>query len=429
MTSGALNLEDALVALGRPGEFPEKPRLSPGPLLGALRRAGTEHLYADTASRDELADLVRQEDGSLRAEIDGNTLNQPLMRKVLEQELDRIDLASWAEAIRPQARAKDPEALAPLLYTALSGNVANRIAAAFAAGRSWEVSLQLHMDLVTAPDRARAMGRLLRRMAPTAFVKVPFAPHAPACFLVARDLEREGVPVNFTSTFSARQAVAAALLADVTRTNVFMGRLDQGLESERVGAHVVLEAQRALRDLRQRRGLKTRLIVASMREWQSFVRTAGCDCYTAPCSVIQDLVDQEEMGPEEITSQLETSYEDRLGIPDALLERLGRDRIARLWRVEPELVGFLSEYRGTREYAELRDGDTLARRLEQSGFGDLLHTPDEAGWKQIHRGKIPDPDESLVQVVALDTLYSLHADADFASHQTAMDREVVRRLR
>ncbi len=47
-------------------------------------------------------------------------------------------------------------------------------------------------------------------MVPSALVKVPFAPHAPAMLLVARDLERDGIPVNLTSTFSARQAVAAA---------------------------------------------------------------------------------------------------------------------------------------------------------------------------------------------------------------------------
>ena len=47
-----------------------------------------------------------------------------------------------------------------------------------------------------------------------------------------------------------------------------------------------LEAQRALRRLRRETGTKTQLIVASIREWQTLFRVAGCDVFTAPCSVL-----------------------------------------------------------------------------------------------------------------------------------------------
>ena len=119
-------------------------------------------------------------------------------------------------------------------------------------------------------------------MVPSGVVKVPFTPHAPHCFLIARDLEREGIPVNFTSTFSARQAVAAGLLSNVTLTNIFMGRLNQGMKAALLGEHVDLAAQRALLRLRREAGIKTLLIVASVRDWQTFTRVAGCDVFTAP---------------------------------------------------------------------------------------------------------------------------------------------------
>jgi transaldolase len=99
----------------------------------------------------------------------------------------------------------------------VSGWIGNDVANAFGADRAWEVSLQLHMGALSDPQTAKALGRALRAIVPSCFVKVPFRP----------DLEAEGVPVNFTSTFSARQVVAAVLLADVTRTNIFMGRLNQ----------------------------------------------------------------------------------------------------------------------------------------------------------------------------------------------------------
>jgi transaldolase len=159
--------------------------------------------------------------------------------------------------------------------------------------------------------------------------------------------------VNFTSTFSARQAVAAALLTDATRTNVFMGRLNQGLGSELLGEPVVLEAQRALRGLRREAVVKTRLIVASMRRWESFGRLAGCDVFTAPCAVLRDFIEHAERVFDELMSQLETSYEEQLEFFTPVLEALGSERVARLWRVEPEFVEFLRDYRSTDDYRDL----------------------------------------------------------------------------
>lgn len=421
--------DDFVIAYGKPPRAEARPELVTSPLLAALRKVGTSHLYADTADTEELGALVSAGEGAILAEVDGNTANQPLVRKVIERYLEEGDPAVWARDLRARRNSDiPPEELLTLLYAIICGRIGNDIVAAFASGRSWEVSLQLHMGLCGDPAAAKQVGRYLNRMVPTSFVKVPFTPHAPHCFLVARDLEREGIPVNFTSTFSARQAVVAGLLADVTRTNIFMGRLNQGLHAELLGEHVDLEAQRALTGLRRDVGIRTQLIVASMREWQTFVRTAGCDVYTAPCSAIDDFLTQTEVSPEEIRNQLETSYEDRLGIADHVMRTLGHDRIARLYRVEPELVEFLSEFRSTAEYRNLQDGDRLFRRLEEAGFGDLFYAPGEAEWKEIRRGKIPDLDAPITAQLPLDTLYSLLADADFEKYQEEMDHAIAQRL-
>jgi transaldolase len=301
------------------------------------------------------------------------------------------------------------------------------MARAFGAGRDWEVSLQLHMGLCAHPDTARWVGRLLRRMVPSAIVKVPFTPDAPDCLLVARDLEQAGVPVNFTSTFSARQAVAAALLGDVTRTNIFMGRLNQGLQAALLGEQVDLDAQRALRGLRREDGVKTQLIVASIHDWQTFVRVAGCDVFTAPCEVLRDFLEQDEVAPEQIESCLEVSYVDELGVSDAVEKTLGPERIARLYRVEPEFVDFLRELRRAKDYAAL-DGEGLQRRFDRAGFGDFFHVPSADDRRELARGKLPDLEGALVRRVPLDTHYSLLANADFARHQAEIDAEVEKRL-
>jgi transaldolase len=410
---------------------PEQTRskLVASPLLSALRASGTQHVYADTADAEELAELLDAGNSCILAEIDGNTANQPLVRKVLERILDAGDPRGWAREIRALHPIGE-EPLVAWVYALVCGRIGREIARRFGAGRPWEVSLQLPMTGTGSegPGTARGLAEFLRAMAPTGLVKVPFTPHEPECLLLARDLERAGIPVNFTSTFSARQVVTAALLANVSRTNVFLGRLNQGLEAALLGEHVALEAQRALTRLRDRSRTKTRLIVASMREWETFVRTAGCDVFTAPPGAIHGFLAETERVLDTLESRLETSYEDRLGISASRLDSVGIDRIGRLFRVEPAYVEFLSELRDTHEFAAMADGESLRRWFETAGFGDFFHEPDSTEWQAVARDKIPDFDDPVSRRLPLDTLYTLHAHADFVKHQEAMNATIAARL-
>ena len=424
----SLTVYDVLIALGQSQGLSANPKLVSSPLLAGLKKVGTAHIYADTASREELMTVVTVNQETILEEIDGNTVNQPLMAKVIQHYLEGNATAEWAQHFREQEPEFSQGDLLPLFYSIVCGKIGADMVRAFASGRSWEVSLQLYMGLVHNLENAKQIGRSLRRMVPSAFVKVPFAPHSPMCFLLARDLEKEGIPVNFTSTFSARQVVAAALLSNVTRANIFMGRLDQGLKAELLGAQVSLEAQRILLRLRQNPGINTQLIVASLRDWRSLLHTAGCDVYTVPCKVLQEFLEQDEVKDSSIQSRLGTSYEDRLGVPDNIVAKLGADRIARLYRVEPEFVEFLLEYRMTTEYQDLDDGDHLVRRFEEAGFGDVFYAPDHHEWTALRRGKVPDLEAPITTKPALDTLYSLLADADFEKYQEDMDQDMKKYL-
>jgi transaldolase len=420
-----LLLADLVAACGTATVPQQERALESVPLLAALARAGTEHVYADTADADELEPVMVQAGGVLAREIDGNTVNQPLVGQVTERYLADGRFRICRDHLVTAGIRLGADIL-PWVYAAMCGWIGTDMAARYGAGRPWETSLQLHMGVSEDAAAARSAGRLLRAMAPACLVKVPFTPHAPHCFLVARDLEREGIPVNFTSTFSARQAVAAALLADVTRTNIFMGRLNQGLQAERVGEQVDLDAQRALRTLRTRAGTKTRLIVASIRDSDSLEHVAGCDVFTAPCHVLAKFLRQGE--PDRLVSRLETSYADRLQIAAPVRERLGLPAIARLWRVESELVEFLLETRGRPEYATA-DGEWLRRRFDEAGFGDLFHDPSASEWRQIRQSELPDLTSPLVRRLPLDTLYTLLAHADFVKNQEAIDVRIAAALK
>lgn len=422
-----MTFADALVALGKTKEQAATPRLVSSSRLKGLKNAGTSHIYADTADTRELSDLLAADHDANWEEVDGNTANQPLVKKVFAKYLDEGNPAKWVEELRSFRKGLSLQDLLPLLYAIVCGRIGNAFSSCFASGRAWEVSLQLHMKLMGDPDAAKQVGHDLRRMVSSALVKVPFTPHLPSCIFVARDLEREGIPVNFTSTFSARQVVMGGLLTNASRTNIFMGRIDQGLEAEYLGAHVSLEAQRHLLELRKKTGIKTQLIVASMRRGKSFLDTAGCDVYTAPCKAIQEFLDLAQV-PDEIPSQINTSYEERLGISPAVLTKLARESIARLYRVEPEFWEFLTEYRDTKEYAQLHDADVLAKRFDQAGFSDVFYTPKSVEWEEIRRSKIPLLDAPITSQLSLDTLYTLMADADFEEHQAEMDRMIEEKI-
>ena len=421
------SLEETLLSCGREPAAQQRVKLVSSPLLAALRRTGTAHIYADTAGATELQRLLGVVGGGIVAEVDGNTVNQPLARQVLERYLTGDRLPSCAQELRRHRSADSGAAFLPYLYTMVSGWIGNDVVNAFAAGRAWEVSLQLHMGTMSDPKTAKALGRALRTIVPSCFVKVPFRPHEPQSVLIARDLEAEGIPVNFTSTFSARQVVVAALLANVTRTNIFMGRLNQGFHAALLGEHVDLEAQRALRRLRRETEAKTQLIVASIREWQTLVRVAGCDVFTAPCSVLGEFISQTDVPSEALTSQLETSYEDRLGITEDAIEAVGREQIARLWRVEPEFLEFLVDYRTSAEFRELGDGERLRHRFESAGFGDFFYAPDAREWQTIKKSKLPDLAGPLARRLAVDTHMSLLADGDFVTQQEAIDAALLQR--
>ena len=424
----ATELHDVLIQGGRVGDAPRPTKLGRAELLAALKRAGTRHIYADSGDAAEIEKAVTLDEGALAAEVDGNTVNQPLVRKGLDRYLDdarfgasirRIEMAGW-----PLTAAD----LVPLVYTMVCGWIGNDIAARLAAGRHWEGSLQLHMGVALYPDRAKTLGRLLRRMVPSCLVKVPFTPHAPHCLLVARDLEREGIPVNFTTTFSARQAVVAAVLADVTRTNIFLGRLNDGLQAARLGEHVDLEAQRALRRLRETAGVKTELIAASLRDWRTFDAVTGCDVFTAPCEVLREFLAQTEVPPGRVTSRLEVSYEETLGVADVVKAQVRPAAIARLYRVEPELVRFLLDLRRRGDFAAATDGEWLQRQFENAGFGDIFYAPSAAEWQQARRSKLPELGSDLTRHLPLDTHFTLLGHADFEKSQEAIDAAIAERL-
>lgn len=164
-------------------------------------------------------------------------------------------------------------------------------------------------------------------------------------------------------------------------------------------------------------------MAASVRRWQTIALTAGCSVYTVPYPVLKEFLTQSEVGPEDIKRCLDVDYSDKLAISDKVIEKVGMEKIRELYRVKPEFIEFLTELRESAEYATI-DGDGLLKRFDEAGFGDFFYSPSQSEWQELRKGKLPDLDSPLTQVLPLDTLYSLLAIGDFANFQDRMDEKI-----
>ena len=399
------------------------------PLLKALKDAGTKHIYTDTADQTEMLDLLLSEetDDTIRlfGEIDGNTTNQPLIDRVLNRYIDAESedgLVSWVKSIQRDQPDLTVEDATILVYSIINGRLGLEVTDYYRANRIWEISLELHTSLAAQFEKSKLIGGYLNRAVANSFVKVAFTPNYPHALLIARDLERQNIPVNFTATFSARQIVAAVLLANPSRTNIFLGRLSQGLGSELLGEQVVVETNRHVENFREKYGAKTLNMLASIRRPETMSLTAGCDVYTIPYPVLKEFMNS-DIAPESITNQTQVNYEDQLNIDETVLSKIGVEKIKQLYTVEPEFIEFLLALRNSQEFNQI-DGDGLYKRFDEAGFGDFFYSPNETEWQEIRKGKLPDLDSEITKKLPLDTLYSLLCIGDFMNFQDAMDKRI-----
>jgi len=407
---------------------PKALRFTSHPVARALRRLGTQHLYADTADPAELHDLLRAREDehtvTYYEEVDGNTTNQPLVEKVFDRLLETEGpgtIRSWIQTLQKENPKLGLQEATVIVYSILNARLGWEVVGRFALGRTWHVSLELHTALGADRVGSVRIGRCLGRAVPGALVKVAFTPDHPHAFLIARDLEEQGIAVNFTATFSARQVVAAALLSNPHRTNIFLGRLNEGLRAQVLGEHILLEAQRHMRRLRARYGLHTLNMGASVRRAETLMITAGCDAYTVPTAPLKAFLAQQDLVLEDRT---DADLSEELGVDAQVVDAVGgMSRIRRLYEVEPEFVEFLVALRSSPEFARM-DGDALGERFERAGFGDLFYRPSPEEWLELRKSKLPDLTSPLVRRIPLDTLMSLLAIGDFTNFQERMDAKI-----
>jgi transaldolase len=288
------------------------------------------------------------------------------------------------------------------------------------------VSLEEHTDIANDVEQAVSYAKRFYEICPERFfVKIPFTP---AGLLATRRLSADGVPVNHTLGFSARQNYLIARIAKPAYVNVFLGRLNSFIADNRlgdgayVGEKATLASQKAVKDLREKNLTNSLQIGASFRSGRQVFDLAGIDVMTIPPKVAGEFLDLNVV-PEEITDKSGSEYP--LGINDEVDREAVR--LDTLWTVDDALISCVSELEN--ENLDSFTPDDLYDFFKKRHCADLLVEWDS---RQIetsyNEGKIPNlanwKDALESKDIGLDSLMNLAGLNSFRKDQEATDDRI-----
>jgi len=379
------------------------------PIWRRFRELGTE-LWLDTGSIDEASDLWTREFTAL------TTNNTLLNREVQTGVYDGL-ISEAVQTLEPFGLSQ--EELTYEIAFILNAHHALRLVEKFDA----TVSVELHTDLAHDVQGSVAWARRYHEICPERFiVKVPFTPEG---LLATRILSRQGIPVNHTLGFSARQSHLIGKIARPAYVNVFLGRLNSFIadndlgDGKYVGERATLAAQAVVKKLRAEHNVLTRQIAASMRSGQQALDLAGVDVLTMPPAVAREV--------------LATCAD-----PADIVDRTGEDYPVRLSEtVHPEslcmdtLWGIRKRFAAAVDELDKMDLDAMIAAdvidfFAKRACGDVViaWSDEQVALSEIE-GKIPklrNWQECLGgKHIGLDSLMNLAGLNSFAADQKAMD--------
>jgi transaldolase len=378
----------------------------------ALAATGTA-LWLDTGDFDAIEKLWTREFTAL-------TTNNTLLNKEVQKGLyDRIV---------PEARALlascDPELTEQQVVLEIAF-VLNAVHGLELVRRfDADVSVELHTDLALDTEASYRYGRRFAAINPERFiVKVPLTPEG---VVAARRLGDDGIRVNFTLGFSARQNHLIARLARPTWVNVFMGRINAFVidnelgDGAGVGEKATLASQRELRAIRSRGGPHVRQIGASIRNGRQVADLVGLDVLTIPTAAAEEYRD---LDPPRSEMRNRTGNDPEVRFSS----RVDRESLDVFWDVDQ------ATRRATDELAAVPvtelSGERIRAALREQGVGGLFPVLDAEQQKRIAaEGKIPKFGswQSMVASGAAcwDGLLTAAALASFAVDQAKLDERI-----
>ena len=387
----------------------DQPVFQSDPTMARFKETGTE-LWVDTGDLEKAQSIWKSEFSALTTNntLANQVVQTGVMDEVIHQTISRLN--EVASSLTKEERVTE-------VGFVINCHIALRLVRAFKT----KVSIELHPSMSRNIGRTLDYARRYYRVCPEYFiVKIPLTPEG---YLSVRTLRKEGMPINFTLGFSARQNYLAARLSNPDFVNVFLGRLNQVVSENSVGGgdlvgeKVTLATQEALlRARKQYPKVGTRLIGASIRSGEQMAFLAGLDVMTIPPSAMEEFLKMKHpVGTmssnigEDINPGIDFSH------PHGL-------RFHKLWEVPDAFVQFVNDLLASTNLDSMTGGEMESFCRERNV--DLFYPFSPAQLKKIlDLGKIPRLDEWSHEV-ALDDLMTQSALQSFSKDQAALDDRI-----
>lgn len=374
------------------------------PFWQALRDMGTE-LWLDTGDIGAAMELWTEEFTALTT--NNTLLNNEVQKGIYD------DLVKEASALLGDL---DDRAKVIEIAFILNARHGLRLANTFKG----KVSVELHTDLAHDVERSVHYGLRYVDICPDHFiVKVPLTPSG---LIATRRLREQGVPVNFTLGFGARQNAIATMFARPSYVNVFLGRLNAYAMNNKLGdgnwlgEKATLAAQRCVTGLRRDAGTPTRLIAASLRGPQNCADLVGVDVYTMPTKVAA-AAKTELSG--KWSSRLDEDYQVNWAVDAEAI------RAAAIHEVTETEMQFAKDL----DARPPATAEELVALAHDAGLADIFPKLSRADMDVIASdGKIPVHARWAERIadgeLAIDTLLNLAGLASFSQDQAALDDRI-----
>ncbi|TWU05825.1 transaldolase family protein [Stieleria varia] len=290
------------------------------------------------------------------------------------------------------------------------------------------VSVELHTDLAYDTAATIDYARRCHDICPEFFiVKVPLTP---AGLVAIRQLRDEGIRVNCTLGFSARQNYVATALARPSFVNVFLGRLNSYVadnqfgDGDLVGEKTTLASQAEVATFT--RGLPmtdTKQIAASLRDASQLPRLAGVDVITMPTKVARQAKETlNQPWKSQLSEQHRVVLDEKVNPETVQIEKLWEVSKSERALVQKAILSPAADANELRLMAADYDSEDLFPVMSEQ---ELRWIADDGKIPKHHRWQ-----ERIVRGdLAIDSLMTLAGLASFAASQAKLDDRIRKHLR
>lgn len=376
------------------------------PLWQAVTATGTE-LWLDTGDVDAARALWCREFEAL-------TTNNTLLNKEVQKGIYDALVPSAAQTVRAASAGASNDLVVQEIAFILNAVHGLHLVRTFDA----DVSVELHTALADDAEGSYAYGKRFAEICPDRFiVKIPLTAEG---LIAARRLGDDGIRVNFTLGFSARQNVLISRVARPTYVNVFMGRINSFLadngfgDGVNAGEKATLASQRALRSA----DLPSRQIGASIRSGQQCLDLLGLDVFTIPTAAAAQVVEANP-APQDLSNHADDDPTVSFGdVSDPAAAGLDV-----FWQVTEQFHAAATQAAGA------ETGPAVLEALAAGGCGDVFPTLDAADRQRVGaESKIPKAsswrDRVDAGTASWDGLLTAAALASFTADQKALDDRI-----